>query len=383
VIGFAREKAPRYALAAVAGVAAVAIGALGVRHLLNRLPAPDAAQRTHSFIGPSAEVIVLVLTAALLLGAGRAHFAGRHRLRTRPEWATDFGLMAALALFGTQAVFLITAAPGVWSSSDAFFATNPAESQLESITGPGRVGFAECQTVAQMPDLGILPEANSEYGVSEVSAYDPIVPKSYFTSTLLKQSGTPPALSFGQFCPSVPTAAVARGLGVSYVLARAGNPAPPGMNYVARLGSEDLYAVPGSGIITLGSGRPSLDGEAPGTTIPFSDSNAASIRFHLDAKELSTLYIHISPLPGWTATLNGRPLPLHSSDGILLEASVRPGSWNVVLTYRPQAAVVGLAAATAAIALLAGQWAVPIVVRRRRGRSAQVTRLVEPSPGEN
>jgi len=49
---------------------------------------------------------------------------------------------AALAL--TEVAFLLTAAPGLWSSSPAAFAVTPAEAELQHLVGQSRVGFAVC-----------------------------------------------------------------------------------------------------------------------------------------------------------------------------------------------------------------------------------------------
>ena len=75
----------------------------------------------------------------------------------------------------------------------------------------------------------------------------------------------------------------------------------------------------------------------------------------VDPVQASTLQIHITDEPGWSATIDGHPLSLRPLDGVMLEASVPPGRHAIVLTYFPGPFALGLAVAGAAfIALVAG-----------------------------
>lgn len=365
----------RRCFTAIGALSVCIITVLGLRQLMSNLPAADAAVRSRSFIAPSIEAAILVGVAlALSVAIKRTTHDLLHSKSTEvsARWAMAIGLL----LVGSETVFLVTAAPRIWSSSQSFFATTPAEVELQRLVGSSRIGFAECPSVSQMPSLGILPEANSAYGISELSAYDPIVPKSYFDSVPLKESGTPSAFSFGQFCPSVTTAAIGRAYGVSYVLAAPGASPPPGMTFVATIGGEDLYRVPGGALVTVVPGSSPTGDEAVGAVIPVSDPNPATVHFRVNVTQTSTIYIHITDLPGWRATFNGRPLPLRPAPGTTLEAHIGPGSGEITLTYRPAAFVLGLLIAGAAILALATYCTFPWLMGRVRTRHE----LEDPSP---
>ncbi len=59
-------------------------------------------------------------------------------------------------------------------------------------------------------------------------------------------------------------------------------------------------------------------------------------------------------MPGWHATIDGRPLALKRYAGVLLEARVPPGRHTVVVRYWPETFTEGLVLAGAAALGLAG-----------------------------
>jgi len=274
----------------------------------------------------------------------------------------------AAALAVTEVAFLLTATPGLWSSSSDAFAVTSAEAELQHLVGQSRLGFAACPSLTMFPGLGILPDANAAYGITEFAVDDPIIPETYF-SAWSAASGTPqlPAGSdpLGDFCPSVSSASLAREFGVSYILAPPGAAAPSGTVLTATLDGEVVYRVPGAGLVTLVPGRVS-SGEQPGTNVPAVGGNPASLRLHFVATQTSTLEIHITDVPGWTATMDGRPLALHPLDGVMLEASVPPGVHTFVLSYWPPRFSLGLACAGVAVLGLALMGLLHLLARRRR-----------------
>ena len=70
----------------------------------------------------------------------------------------------------------------------------------------------------------------------------------------------------------------------------------------------------------------------------------------------STMYIHVTNFPGWTATIDGHNLPLYNWGGAMLAASVPPGRHVVVVRYEPEAFKIGVVLAVAAALILAGRW---------------------------
>jgi hypothetical protein len=258
------------------------------------------------------------------------------------------------ALFAVEMAFLLTATPGIWSSSNSFFPVTPAVATLQSEVGQARVGFAQCSSILVMPDLGILPEANSAYGVREAAAYDGIVPKSYFTAYFdAVHQPVPANTGFGQYCPSMSSAGVARHFGVGYVLAVAGTAPPPGTVPVTTIEGEDLYRVPGASVVTTEPARSPPD-SAAATEVPVGGSDPSSMHLSVSDKSPSVMYVHVTDFPGWHATMDGHSLALHDWGGTMMAASIPSGHHVIVISYRPAAFRYGvILAVLTAIALIA------------------------------
>jgi hypothetical protein len=351
-------------LGVMAALAAAALVIVGLKQLEDDLPSTESAARAGSFIWPAVQAGVVIAVVAALAMHGRLH---RRQDSDSSSTGRRVTLACATALVVTEVAFLLTAAPGVQSSSPEAFAVTPAEAALQHLVGQSRLGFAACPSLTVFPSLGILPNANAAYGVSELSVYDATIPESYF-SAWSAASGTPqlPAGSdpLGVFCPSVSSASLAREFGVSYILAPPGSAAPSGTVLTATLDGEGVYRVPGAGLVTLVPGRVS-SGEQPGTNVPAVGGNPASLRLHFAATQASTLEIHITDVPGWTATMGGRPLALHSLDGAMLEASVPPGVHTIVLSYWPPRFSLGLVCAGVAVLGLALMGLLHLLAGRR------------------
>ena len=353
-------------LGVMAGLAVAVLAVIGVKELDNHalLPA-ESAIRAGSFLWPTIQVVVVVAVLAVLVMRQRL---SRHEGSDSSRIGQRVTVACAAALALTEVAFLLTAAPGLWSSSPAAFAVTPAEAELQHLVGQSRVGFAVCAGLTLFPSLGILPDANAAYGIAEFPIYDPTIPRSYFTAWAAA-SGTAPlpaaADPFGDFCPSVSSASLAREFGVSYILAPGGSAAPSGTVLVATIGGEGVYRVPGAGVVTLVPGRVT-SGEQPGTLVPAAGDNPASLRLHVAATRASTLEIHITNEPGWTATMDGRPLALHTFDGVMMAASVPVGVHTVVLSYWPPLFSLGLGCAGLAVLGLALMGLLHLLAVRRR-----------------
>jgi uncharacterized membrane protein YfhO len=78
----------------------------------------------------------------------------------------------------------------------------------------------------------------------------------------------------------------------------------------------------------------------------------------------------LTDVPGWRATIDGRPLALEQYSGIMLQAEIPPGHHIVRLTYWPSYFSLGLLLAVcSAIGLITGL----IVDRLRRKRGVEAT----------
>jgi hypothetical protein len=355
-----RQVITKWAFAVLTGAVAIVVGVVWDRHVHSGLPAVEAHIQAHSFIWPVVGVVVLVVVAVALFlpeRHGTRFAAGGVRLPSRP-------LALGLVLFGVEAAFLLTATPGIWSSSNSFFPVTPAEATLQSDVGRARVGYSTCPSVISWPALGILPEANSAYGVREAAAYDGVVPQSYFTAYFQAAHQPVPAnTGFGQYCASMSNAALARHFGVSYVLSPTGKPGPPGDILVTAIEGEDLYRVPGGSVVTT-EPEGSPPDSAAATVIPIGGSDPSSMHLTVSDNSPSVMYIHVTNFPGWKATIDGHGLSLHDWGGTMMSASLPAGNHVIVIRYVPKAFQYGL--------LLAGLTAIGLVVgvfwSVRRGR---------------
>jgi len=82
-----------------------------------------------------------------------------------------------------------------------------------------------------------------------------------------------------------------------------------------------------------------------------------------DARRPSVLRLHLQRVPGWTATIDGRPLVLRPYSIAMLQADVPTGHHVVRLVYRPTAFVLGSAIALCTVLVM---MVVGLVTWRRR-----------------
>ncbi|HLI73346.1 MAG TPA: YfhO family protein [Acidimicrobiales bacterium] len=339
-----------------------------------RLPHAEAVVRARSFIWPAVSTAVgLAVAAGLALVRPRPAHHGESTA-TDPRRA---GLMAGGVLLACQTAFVVTAGAPLLASSPGLPPPTPPMERIARAVGTSTVAFAAPR--CHGPDtLGILPNANVLYGVHELPVYDPMTPLAFFR-TWRTETGQPgaPAGAPLVFCPAVARASLARRYGVGFVLTSRGAPAPPGTRRVTTVGDEDLYSVPGAAVATLTALNPagSLPGpDAQGASASVRHPDPANWTMTTDASRASVLRVRVTAVPGWRATVDGRPLPLEHFAGVMLQARVGPGRHVVVLRYWPTTFTVGIVmAGVSALALLAGA-ATALVGRRRPAGAPQARR---------
>lgn len=356
-------KRVRLTFAALAVLGAVVVGGLFVHHLNLSLPPALKRIQAHSFIWPGIQATTLLLAAACLLIVPSSR---RLRLLCNSTWT--MGVVCA-ALFAVESGFVLTATPSLWASSSSFFPSTPAVTSFQHIVGDERVGYADCPSILGFPNLGILPEANSAYHVREAAVYDGTVPRSYFTSYFATiGEPVPTDTGFGNFCPSISNASVARHFGISYILAAAGEAAPAGTQRVATIASEDLYKVPGSSIATLEPAGTAPDSPTA-SEVPDTSGAPGVIRLDIAPAVNSILYLHVTDFSGWTAQSDGKNLSLRKWGGTMLAVSLPPGHHVVVIRFVPSGFDAGLwiAGLTSLFLIATVVWG---PVRRRRSHAA-------------
>jgi hypothetical protein len=300
------------------------------------------------------------------------------------------GRWVVAVLLVVESAFLVSAgAIQIGSSADGA-APTPAVTALQRAVGSATVGGGSYGPI-KLCALGIPPEANIFFGIHQVDTYDPIVPKAYFDTWQAISDGSPGSADLDLFCPQFTTVAQARTLGVSYLLIKAGSPGPPGAVFVRHLRvplvqqignplanpppSVDLYRVPGaSQASAVPEPRPGVepDRAAGGADVPIDQDDPSTWSMTTSFADERVLRLHLSDLPGWAATIDGRPLALRTFAGSMLEATVPAGHHVVVVHYWPKAFTYGLWAFLAGVLGLGGWLAFEQRVRRRRspGRSA-------------
>ncbi|HUI03422.1 MAG TPA: YfhO family protein [Acidimicrobiales bacterium] len=314
--------------------------------------------------------------SALEVGGGLAGLAVLALLGPRGGARRVAGAVGAL-LVVCVAAFLVAEGGPLWSSSPDGFVPTAAEVALARAVGPSSVGLgADACFRADQPLVGVLSDVNVSLAVREMSVYDPLIPASYFR-TWHRTSGehhVPAGLTgISSFCPTFTTAAAARAYGVAFVLEPGGEPGPDGSVFDTTVGDEDLYRVPGASAAWVTPAGGPGGAAAPGAARPVAVSypGPASWRLTVRGNGPQVLRLALSDVPGWHASVDGRPLALHPYGGVMLEARVPGGTHVVELHYWPAAFTAGLGlGAVALVGVLAAALS-PVVRRRRRVRSGR------------
>jgi hypothetical protein len=291
--------------------------------------------RSESFIWPAIlTVLGLVVVAALSRGARRTPGPESDKPR-----GGQIGRWVGYLFLVAETAFLVGVGAPLWSSSPSFLASTPAEVSLASAVGSSVVGFGvgSCELP---PTLGILPETNAGFGVHELSAYDPIMPRAYFRAFKVA-----PGILVSAFCPVIKSVTQARRYGVEFVLEPKGAPGPPGAVFDETIADEDLYRIPGAAAATLtaapqGGALPAVG--APGTPVDVAYPRSGEWRVVTRASTPQVLRLRLTDVPGWHATIDGHPLPLEQFSGIMLQARIPPGHHVIDLHYWPATFSVGI-----------------------------------------
>ena len=309
-----------------------------------------AGGSARSFAWPCAEVVA---ASAVLWWMARRH-------ADRPGTA----IRGALALVGLQTVVLVASGVSFWSLSSTYFAPTPGVSALSARVGDGLVSAGACRPSPfgqpSPSDLGIRPDANIAYSVSEFDVYDATLPAPYFHSWHAA-GGQPlprPLVRVGIFCPTITSAGQARLYGIDFVLTAPGQPGPAGTRFVSDIAGERLFAVPGAAQATL-LPRPApgerVALEARGAPVPVTHPGPASWTLHVHSDAPGLLRLRLTAVPGWHATVDGRPVALEKwASKAMLELRVPPGSHVVELHYWPTLLSAGLVLAAVDLGVLAG-----------------------------
>lgn len=197
--------------------------------------------------------------------------------------------------------------------------------------------------------------------------YDPLFPHSYYQSCFEATGNRYGfALAGSIFCPRITTVSEARLYGISYVLEPAGGAGPPGSLFDTKVGTEGLYRIPGAAAATItpmSASGPFPPVDASGTPVSVSHPNPAAWRMTTDATTPQVLRIRLTNVPGWHATIDGKPLSLERYEDVMIQARIPAGNHVVELRYWPDAFTLGIVLALLSIVVLV---AAIIVEKKRR-----------------
>ncbi len=361
---------------------------------VNSIPALNAA-RDRAYLWPAIDVVtgIIVVSALFIvhrlkrLPTSQTHPENEFEPEGRGDAASlrrerGWLVAAAAVLLGVQTVTLAVTGSSLWQSSSTFLPTNQSVVELQKAVGTDLLGFGAggCSFGAALVALPL--ETNVAYSLHEVGVYDPIIPPSYFSawqSATGQSGGVPPLASF---CPAVTSAAIARRFGIGYVLVHHGAAGPSGAVLVKALesgaSSEDLYKIPRAAAATITPLPRSGTLPAPnavGTPVKVTNPNPSTWGVTTSASGPLVLRLHLTDVPGWRATIDGRPLQLERFSGVLLQARIPAGRHSIVVTYWPTTFTVGLVlAAVAAFVLTLSLVVGPIkaLLSRRVGQSAEM-----------
>jgi len=277
-----------------------------------------------------------------------------------------------VSLLVCETAFLVAVGAPLWDSSSSYLPVTPTIAALQRAVGSSIVGNG---VAGACGSLGIRENLNVAYEIHELNVYDPMLPRAYFltwkASTGQRQTRAG-FQSYSTFCPGVTSTAIARRYGVSFVLEPPGARGPKGAVFDTKVGDEALYRIPGAAQATLtpwphGGALPAPD--APATPVSVTHPDLASWKIETRARVPSVLRLRLTDVPGWHATVDGKPVALERYSGVMLQARVPAGAHTVELYYWPVAFTAGIVLAGCSAASLV---ATLVVARRRRRRDVPV-----------
>ena len=89
-------------------------------------------------------------------------------------------------------------------------------------------------------------------------------------------------------------------------------------------------------------------------------------RIGTSSRQSLALRLHLTNVPGWRATIDGRPLTLVPYVGMMLQARIPPGTHTIIVRYWPQALTDGIILALASAVFLLGLLVCSTILKRRR-----------------
>jgi hypothetical protein len=359
------ERAVRIAFAIGIVLVAFVLGLLWRGANPYSFPPSYQALRRESLWWPTATMALLLLLYLVLFAT--QSLGGSFR-----RW---IGRLLAAALVCSQGAFLVVAGVGINSYFRNPFPTTPGVVTLQRVVGSGMFAADTPNITCANPlpsrinkpcgvrlweGYGFIPNVQGGYGIDELGMHDPVIPQSYFNAWPVPDSGQTFKGNVGVFSPSITSVALARRYGVTDVLVPPGVAAPKGMKVVAEIpyphnSPIQIASVPGSARFTFL--------HSPGAVVTSaSHPGDASYDLHVRVRSQATLVLHVTYVPGWHLSANGRPVALSEYQG-MMKATLPAGTTVVVAHYWPRAFTEGIILAVLALVALACWPLLPLIHR--------------------
>lgn len=305
-----------------------------------------------------------------LLGVTAWRFGGEWRQRgllgTEIAWIAGVGGLALLLALSLRlpssrrwTAWLLLPGLLVVDLVAAHAGTNPGlpAAKLFPVTGAVRFLQGRPERVAGL-GTALFPDAAMVYGLYDVRGDSPVKLERYDRVYAQMGAGDPVYFRPIQDWRS-PWLDL---LGVRWVMAGPAQEAPPGAGWSL------AYAGPDARIYERLSAKPlvRLEEGAQGGTARVAGRSPGFWSVDLEAPGPGTLVVAETWDAGWSATLNGKPVPVKPRLGILMGVAVGPGPGHVELRYRPD----GFAAGTALSLLGLGAVGLGGMWRRRTSASS-------------
>jgi len=343
-------------------------------------------------IGLGRTMAALAIGTAALVAAGLAGSSVSHQILRDPFErsfvigslaAAGFVLAACLVAFvlagsrpGTRGKATTVLSVLVALEAVAFFGTTTLSAPSKGRLDLAPVAYLKTHLGTQrFFTLGPLqPDYGSYFGLAELDVNDLPVPKAWvhFVLTKLDTNAGPSAFN-GEFeeSPTGPSPvteldehlATYEALGVRYVLSPAGTHPLGSLQPVFRSATTWIYRLPNATpLLSATKGTCAVHAKDP-------------TRFAVDCPLGATLAYHELRMPGWTATVDGRRVALHSSGPLFWTLDVPAGASTVRFRFVPPHEDLALLASLAGVLiLLAG---VGIAFAERRGGDRRLARRLE------
>ena len=271
-----------------------------------------------------------------------------------------------LSILFLQGVLLVPPAATTEGFSHRFYPTTNSITTLQAIVSGHLVGDGPLHAwyigpTKSSPLDAFTPETNIPYGVDYFGAYDPMLQKSYLLSWRNVALQLAPLNGMGWFVPSFATAQLARVYGVRYLIsivnAHGKVIVSPGTTSVFEEPGYSIDMVPNSHRFTLVNPSSILHSAEIGSdqfgrvqSWHWTSNNRLTI--YIDARHEALLLARITSVPGWHATINGKPAKLSVALDTMLSLNVPAGKSIVRLTYWPSGLTYGIILAGVALLIL-------------------------------